>query len=139
MGLLDKIVQNTKFVVKAVRAVARDKVQPAAREPLPVGEARDYTAAELRTFDGSDRSRPVLLAIEGRIFDVTPGRSFYGKGGPYEMFAGRECAVALSKLSFDEADVHGDTSQIDGEEREKLNDWVETFEGKYDELGKLIG
>lgn len=139
MGLLSKIVQNTKFVAKAVRAATRERAQPAEREPLPVGEARDYTAAELRAFDGSDKTLPVLLAIEGRVFDVTHGRSFYGKGGPYDAFAGRECAVALAKMSFDEADVHGDTSVLDGEEREKLDDWLETFEGKYTELGKLVG
>jgi membrane-associated progesterone receptor component len=139
MGLFGKIVQNTKFVAKAVRAATRERTQPAAREPLPVGEARDYTADELRAFNGSDPKLPVLLALEGRVFDVTHGRSFYGKGGPYEMFAGRECAVALAKMSFDEADVHGDTSVLDGEQREKLTDWLETFEGKYTELGKLVG
>jgi membrane-associated progesterone receptor component len=138
MGLLDKIVQNTKFVAKAVRAATRERVQPAPREPLPKGEARDYTVEELRGYDGSDKTRPVLLAIEGRVFDVTHGRSFYGKGGPYEMFAGRECAVALAKMSFDEADVHGDTSVLDDFERGKLTDWLETFEGKYVELGKLL-
>ena len=137
MGLLDKIVQNTKFVAKAVRAATRERVQPAPREPLPKGEARDYTADELRGYDGSDKTRPVLLAIEGRVFDVTHGRSFYGKGGPYEVFAGRECAVALARMSFDEADVHGDTSVLEPHEREKLTDWLETFEGKYRELGKL--
>jgi len=138
MGLFGKLVQNTKFVAKAVRAVTRDRMTPPAREPLPVGEVRDYTADELRAFDGSDPQQPVLLAIEGRVFDVTPGRSFYGKGGPYEMFAGKECAVALAKMSFEAADVHGDTSVLEAEEREKLNDWRETFEGKYRELGHLL-
>ncbi|MBK6807756.1 MAG: cytochrome b5 domain-containing protein [Sandaracinaceae bacterium] len=138
MGLLGKIVQNTKFVAKAVRAITRDRVSPPAQAPLPVGEVRDYTAAELTAYDGSDPTRPVLLSIEGRVFDVTPGRSFYGKGGPYEMFAGKECAVALAKMSFDAADVHGDTSTLEAEEREKLNDWRETFEGKYRELGRLL-
>ncbi len=138
MGLLGKIVQNTKFVAKAVRAVTRERVAPAPQEPLPVGEVRDYTADELRAFDGSDPKRPVLLSIEGRVFDVTPGRSFYGKGGPYEIFAGKECAVALAKMSFDAADVHGDTSSLEADERAKLEDWRDTFEGKYRELGRLL-
>ncbi len=138
MGLFSKIVSNTKFVAKAVRAATKERVAPAPRAPLPKGEARDYSAEELRAYNGSDPLKPVLLAIQGRVFDVTPGRSFYGKGGPYEMFAGRECAVALAKMSFDEADVHGDVETLDGEEQEKLRDWVETFEGKYTELGRVL-
>jgi membrane-associated progesterone receptor component len=138
MGLFGKIVQNTKLVAKTLRAVTRDRVSPPSQAPLPVGETRDYTAAELSAYDGTDPTRPVLLAIEGRVFDVTPGRSFYGKGGPYEMFAGKECAVALAKMSFEASDAHGDTSVLDSAERAKLSDWRETFEGKYRVLGQLL-
>ena len=138
MGLFKKIVNTSTFVAKAVRAKAKQRVAPPPREPLPKGEARDYREDELRAYDGSDPTKPVLLAIQGRVFDVTYGRDFYGKGGPYEAFAGRECAVALARMSFDKADIHGDVSVLEDFEREKLAEWVETFEGKYDVLGRLL-
>ena len=77
-------------------------------EPDP---PRNFTLEQLRHFDGTvcDKMREnkaVYLALEGTVFDVTAGKDFYGPGGPYAMFAGRECGVALAKMSFDE--VHLD-------------------------------
>lgn len=107
-------------------------------KPLPRGEERDYTLAELRGFDGTDPERPVLFAAKGKVFDVTRGRAFYGAGGPYAMFAGKDCSRALAKMSFDESDFVGDLSGIDADEREKLDDWVASFERKYRVLGRLV-
>lgn len=38
-----------------------------------------YTPKTLVKYDGKDGGR-ILLAIQGRVFDVTPGRNFYGPG-----------------------------------------------------------
>ena len=46
------------------------------RGPAPV-VFRTYTPKTLREFNGED-GRPVYLAVRGRVFDVTPGRNFYG-------------------------------------------------------------
>lgn len=40
---------------------------------------KDYTPKTLAPFDGKDGGR-ILLAINGTVFDVTAGRSFYGPG-----------------------------------------------------------
>lgn len=138
MGKLSKLMRTGEVVFKTARAAIKRKASPPPREPLPVPEKRDYSASELADFDGQDTSKPTLLAISGTIYDVTPRRDFYGPGGPYEAFAGRECAVALAKMSFEESDLHADTSVLDGEEAEKLSDWIETFEGKYDVVGKVL-
>ena len=45
--------------------------------PARVG---DVTLAELAKFDASDPLKPILVAIRGRVFDVTKGRDFYGRG-----------------------------------------------------------
>lgn len=40
---------------------------------------KTYTPKTLVPFDGKDGGR-ILLAIKGKVFDVTAGRSFYGPG-----------------------------------------------------------
>lgn len=47
--------------------------------PLPRLKRRDFTPAELRRFDGVQDPR-ILMAINGKVFDVTKGRKFYGPG-----------------------------------------------------------
>jgi membrane-associated progesterone receptor component len=42
--------------------------------------AMSLTAAQLAAFDGSDPSVPLYIAVRGVIYDVSPGRSFYGPG-----------------------------------------------------------
>lgn len=48
--------------------------------PLPRLKRRDFTPAELRRFDGIQDPR-ILMAINGKVFDVTKGRKFYGPEG----------------------------------------------------------
>lgn len=38
------------------------------------------TLAELAAYDGQDMSKPLYVAVRGKIYDVSPGRSFYGPG-----------------------------------------------------------
>ncbi|XP_037939621.1 membrane-associated progesterone receptor component 1-like [Teleopsis dalmanni] len=41
---------------------------------------RDFTIQELRQFDGSQPDGRVLLAVNGKVYDVTKGKQFYGPG-----------------------------------------------------------
>lgn len=47
--------------------------------PLPKMKRRDFTLAELRPYDGV-RDPRILMAINGKVFDVTRARKFYGPG-----------------------------------------------------------
>ena len=121
------------------RFVARlfgKKKKPAA--PLPEAEERDYSLQELAAYDGSDPGKPLLIGIRGQVYDVTRGRDFYGPGGPYGMFAGRDCTRALAKVSFDEDLFTGDIEGLDRDELDKLEEWIEMFEGKYRRVGRLL-
>lgn len=104
----------------------------------PTAEARDYTRAELAGYDGADPSKPLLIGIRGRVYDVTRGRAFYGPGGPYGMFAGRDCTRALAKMAFDEELFTADEAGLAQHEVDQLEDWIETFEGKYGSVGNLL-
>lgn len=64
-----------------------------------------YTPRTLAIYDGTgttdqDGSR-ILLAINRKVFDVTKGKNFYGPGGPYGNFAGRDASRGMAKQSFD--------------------------------------
>ena len=43
------------------------------------------TPAELARYDGSSEKRPVYVAIDGEVYDVSANRRVYGKGGSYNM------------------------------------------------------
>lgn len=110
-----------------------------ARAPLPEAEERDYSLTELGRYDGSVQARPLLIGIRGHVYDVTRGRDFYGPGGPYGMFAGKDCTRALAKVSFDEELFTGDLEGLEQEELDKLEEWIDMFEGKYRRVGRLLG
>ena len=108
------------------------------RAPLPEAEARDYSLSELAAYDGSDSGKPLLIGIRGQVYDVTLGRHFYGPGGPYGMFAGKDCTRALAKVSFDAEMFTGDIDGLEPNELDKLEEWIEMFEGKYRRVGRLL-
>mmetsp|Transcript_13345 Transcript_13345/g.25046 ORF Transcript_13345/g.25046 Transcript_13345/m.25046 type:complete len:288 (-) Transcript_13345:74-937(-) len=96
---------------------------------------RNFTQKQLLYFDGStdpktQETKPVYLSVNGIVFDVTKGKEYYGPGGPYELFAGHECGVALAKMSFDTEyldDLDGCTKLNYGE-KEELDNWINKFE-----------
>ncbi|KAH8930053.1 cytochrome b5 [Atractiella rhizophila] len=101
------------------------------------------TPRELRSYDGRDGGR-VLLAIRGRIFDVSAGRGFYGPGGPYGNFAGRDASRGLAKQSFDDSMLTPVDAPIDelndltAAEWSNLRDWEGHFGNKYFVCGELV-
>jgi len=103
-----------------------------------------FTPPQLVPYNGTN-NMPVYLAVRGRIFDVTPGRNFYGPGGPYQNFAGRDASRGLACGSFDEdmltEDLKGPLDKLEdlgGEEMEALRGWEERFSEKYLVVGKLV-
>src|SRR6266536_2345115 len=118
---------------------------PAAlpKAPPPV-VFQTFTPRTLLPFNG-ENGAPVYLAVRGRVFDVSSGRNFYGPGGPYENFAGRDATRGLACQSFDEEmltkDLDGpldDLQGLDADQQENLQGWEERFESKYLVVGKLV-
>lgn len=98
----------------------------------------------LKPYNG-ENNMPVYLAVNGKVFDVSNGRNFYGPGGPYENFAGRDASRGLAYGSFDEdmltKDLEGpldDLKGLGGEEWEAMRGWEERFQEKYLVVGKLV-
>ncbi|KAG9007547.1 hypothetical protein FRB93_007583 [Tulasnella sp. JGI-2019a] len=102
-----------------------------------------YTPKTLQLWNGKDKPR-ILLAIDRKVFDVTAGGSFYGPGGPYGNFAGRDASRGMAKQSFDTdmltpVDQPLDTlADITKDERENMDSWVQHFSNKYIVCGELV-
>jgi len=62
---------------------------------------------------------------------------FYGPGGPYALFAGKDASRALAKMSFEDQDLTGDISGLGAFELEALQDWEYKFMSKYVKVGTI--
>lgn len=55
-----------------------------------------YTLQELSKYDGSeDDSKPILLAINGKVYNMNQNKAMYGPGGTYHHFAGKDASRAF--------------------------------------------
>ncbi|XP_050370866.1 probable steroid-binding protein 3 [Argentina anserina] len=106
--------------------------------PSSVQVVGDMTEQELRAYNGSDPSKPLLMAIKAQIYDVSSSRNFYGPGGPYAMFAGRDASRALALLSFKPQDINGNIEGLGPDELQILQDWEDKFVEKYVRVGQLV-
>ncbi|KAI9159940.1 hypothetical protein LWI28_003548 [Acer negundo] len=110
-----------------------EQIEP-LQPPVQLGE---ITKEDLKQYDGSDSKKPLLMAIKGQIYDVSQSRMFYGPGGPYALFAGKDASRALAKMSFEDKDLTGDTSGLGPSESETLQDWEYKFMSKYVKVGSI--
>jgi len=110
------------------------------RVVLPSMEKRDFTLEELKPFNGVDDAR-ILIAVNGKIFDVTRGATHYGPDGPYNVFAGRDASRGLATFSIDSTnirDTYDDLSDLNSMQMESVLEWEMQFTEKYDYIGKLL-
>lgn len=119
-----------------------DSESDSLQEPDAI-EIQNFTPQMLQKYNGEDDPR-VLMGVNGKVYDVTAGKTYYGPGGPYASFAGRDASRGLAKHSFDVADLNPIEAPVDElkdltqEEREALQQWADFFEGKYTYCGKLV-
>ena len=91
----------------------------------------------LLAYTGRDISRPLLLAIKGRVLDVAEGEDYYGPEGPYKIMAGRDASKAFAMMSLKEEDAHADLSGVPDEHLKILDDWYDKLTKKYPTVGRI--
>ena len=69
----------TLLVYKIVKS--RQTVpDPVPAEPELPKLRKDFTVEELKKYDGTGPDGRILVAVNGKVFDVTKGKRFYGPG-----------------------------------------------------------
>lgn len=65
--------------------------KPAGAEDLPV-----FNQEQLAEYTGDDPAKPVYLALDGYVYDVSPGRAdFYDPGESYHYLTGKDSSQLL--------------------------------------------
>jgi len=120
---------------KAASAKADAGAKKAAKgpppPPMPAAD-KAFTASELKKHNGSKAGIPILTSVLGRVYDVTPAKDLFGKGGPYEMFAGRDGTYNLAVMSLQAKTLDVFDYELEEEEKEALADWLAYFDKRYD-------
>ena len=104
-------------------------------------EPKDFwTEPELAEYNGTqNEDGPILFAADGLVFNVWKGRNFYGPGGEYHIFAGRDATRLLARTMVDEETEEEAKKALTIAEKAALAGWIFTFKGKYDIVGKFKG
>mmetsp|Transcript_5971 Transcript_5971/g.10754 ORF Transcript_5971/g.10754 Transcript_5971/m.10754 type:complete len:229 (-) Transcript_5971:1145-1831(-) len=94
-----------------------------------------FTEKELKSFDGSDPSKPVLLGVTGLVFDVTAGARHYSKSmkGGYSFFSGRDATFLFATAEEGEERKWCGSESLDDKEgieestRQSIEHWVKFY------------
>lgn len=137
--LTDDLTGLTEEQLARLETAEADLARRAGGRPAgQVVPPRAFTEEEVARHDGSDPSLPLMLSIGGTVYDITPGRNFYGPEGVYP-FAGREVARAFALLSTELSDCRDDLEGLSYLELENLREWTAKFDYKYRVLGYVKG
>jgi len=120
---------------------ADDSSTPSGPPPLPKMKKQDFTLKQLKMYDGThaEGQGRILIAVNGKVFDVTRGKRFYGPGGPYSSFAGHDASRALAMFATDLVkDEYDDLSDLNTMQMESIKEWEIQLSEKYDYVGRLL-
>lgn len=120
----------------------QDRLRREERARLAYIQPRDYwKEEELKPYDGTgdNEDGPILMAVNGDVYNVWKGRHFYGPGCEYHIFAGRDATRLLAKGKLEEETDEEKEKKLNIADKAALQGWIYTFKTKYEIVGKLEG
>jgi hypothetical protein len=102
---------------------------PARTAATAAAPPRWVTPEELAARIGDPPGSPVWLAFLGEVFDVTTGAVYYGPGGGYHFFAGRDATRAFSTGDFTEEGLVANLNGLSDEAMLGLENWARFYRG----------
>jgi len=129
------------YLIYQILFSSREPAPVEPEKPMPPMKKQDMTLSELKVWDGESEqcSGRICVAVNGKIFDVTKGRKFYGPGGPYSGFAGRDASRGLATFSVDVVpEDYDDLSDLKPSELEQVKEWELQFNEKYEYVGRVL-
>jgi len=118
-------------------------------EPLPLGDADAgirITAEELAEFDGRELEShgegdathaPLYIAVMGRIYDVSGGKRFYGRGNSYHKLVGKDPTRAFCTGCLEPDCLIPWTDGLRDDQVAEAHKWMELYE--HHDNYKLVG
>ncbi|KAI0698871.1 cytochrome b5 [Cytidiella melzeri] len=106
---------------------------------IPTTDQRLFSERTLSAFTGDTPGRPIYIAIDGDVYDVSANPQSYGPGGSYHFMAGRDAARAFATGCFATHRTH-DIRDLTERERASLEHWKKFFSTsqKYKQVGKVL-
>jgi hypothetical protein len=102
----------------------------------PSKAIRSVTREELESKTGEDDSE-IWLSVLGEVYDVTAGKSFYGKGMSYGRLAATDCTVCYISGIFTAEEAAKHTDELSDAMLPGVLEWV-SFYGTHKSY-KFIG
>ena len=106
--LLGCVVALSVFIsmheILASKHEVRTSLKNATASPLPLMDSSSLphiSPNELAKHDGSDAHLPIYIALNGLVYDVTSGKSYYIPGGVYHYLAGKDSSLQLNFIGGD--------------------------------------
>ncbi|CDO74130.1 hypothetical protein BN946_scf185043.g180 [Trametes cinnabarina] len=141
LGVLKFILYATLFIVLAGKfftgSFLWELELPNVRQFIPTTQ-RLFSESQLAQFDGSDPTKPLYIAIDGDVYDVSSNRATYGPGGSYHMMAGRDAARAYGTGCFKTHLTH-DLRGLSESEMRGVQHWKKFYADskKYHKVGRV--
>ena len=127
------------LLYKIIRAKKQHSRLLADQNTLPPLKRQDFTLEQLREMNNKDGR--ILMAVNGKVFDVTKERGQYGPDGPYGVFAGRDASRGLGTFSLTGdaiRDTYDDLSDLTPSQMESIKEWELQFSDRFQFLGRLL-
>ena len=100
---------------------------------------RLFTKNELAAHGPNGPLKPILLAMLGRVYDVSEGENYYGPEGGYNFFAGIDGSRAYVTGEFNEEGLIDDLGGFTPLQIGEIDGWIKFYDKTYTYAGKLIG